>query len=141
MPAKLKFAILTSFLLSFVKDGETVETELRSHGPHGTMKIYPGGSVYVATMDLLLSLGGIVTLLRGVVFRIRASDGAVVAETKDKYRAPQYFKNNEAVRGNLCWEFVGDDTRTAIAAEAVKVFPELAERVEIAREELAKRAA
>ena len=143
MPAKVKIAILKSFLLSYVKDGETVEQEIRSYGPEGTMKIHPGGSVFLGVMDLLISSTLGVTLLRGVIFRIRASDGQVVAETKNDYRADPYFDktSGEAVQGKLCWEFIGDDTRFAIATEACKTFPALAKLVKIAREEIARRKA
>lgn len=141
MPAKVKFEILKRFVLSYLDDGKTVDKELTSRGPFGTMRIHDGGSVYLGTMDLLLSLGGIVTLVRGVVFRIRASDGEIVAETKDSYRAETWFKQNVAQTGKLCWEFVGDETRLAVAQEACKLFPELAKLVKIARTELQRRAA
>ena len=142
MAAKIKLAILKSFVLSFVKDTEEVEKEIRSSGPHGKMKIHDGGSVYLGTMDLLLSLGGIVTMVRGVILRIRASDGEVVAETKNSYRAESYFnRDNEEVAGQLCWEFIGDETRIAVAQEACKTFPALAKLVKTARKELERRAA
>jgi len=141
MSVKAKLAILKSFVVSFVRDGEEQEVEIRSHGPEGTMRIHPGGSVYLGTMDLLLSLAGIVTCVRGVVFRIRASDGEIVAETKNTYRAESYFVNDEAVEGNLCWEFLGDESRIAVAQEACKTFPALATLVKTARAELKRRAA
>jgi hypothetical protein len=144
MPAKLKSAlvVLKSFLISYVdRDGAEKEQEIKSHGPYGTMTFHPGGSVYLGTMDLVLSVAGCVTLLRGVILRIRASDGALVAETKDSQRAESRIVDNAEVRGNLCWELIGDESRIIVAAAAVAAIPALATRVKTAQKELARRAA
>jgi hypothetical protein len=141
-PKKNLITVLKSFVLSYVRDGEPVEQEILTRGPYGTMKIHDGGSVYLGTMDLVVSVAGLVQIVRGVILRIRASDGLLVAETKSAYRTESRFDNEgNEIKGHLVWEFLGDESRNLVAEAAAKCVPELATNIRNARAELKRRAA
>jgi hypothetical protein len=124
-------------------DGNPQTREFRTSGPNGAMKIHPGGSVFLGMLTLLVGIatphGEIIQTLNGICARIRV-DGEVVVEPT--LRAEEWFDDSgESRKGKLIFDLVGDESRVALAAAAVKGIPALAKRVKSARAALAKRAA
>jgi hypothetical protein len=124
-------------------EGNAQTRDFRTSGPNGAMKIHPGNSVFLGMLTLLVGiatpLGEIIVVLTGICARIRV-DGEVVVEPTA--RAEEWFDDNgESRKGKLIFDLVGDESRIALGACAVKGIPALAKRVKSARAALAKRAA
>jgi len=144
LSAKTAIRVLASHVVNYTDhEGNPQEKEFRTSGPNGAMKIHPGGSVFLGMLSLIVATptthGEIVSLYHGVCARIRV-DGEVVVEPT--LRGDEWFDDNgESRKGKLSFDLLGDESRIALAAVAVKGIPALAKRVKSARAALAKRAA
>lgn len=144
MSAKQTVKVIPSHTVTYTDpDGNPQTRVFQTSGPNGAMKIHPGQSVFLGMVTLVLSIatpfGEIIQVLSGLCARIRV-DGEVVLEPT--LRKEEWFDGEgNSHPGAYVFDFVGDESRIALAQIACKGIPALAKRVKSARAALLKRAA
>jgi hypothetical protein len=136
-----KIKVLKTHTVSYNdREGTPQTRDFSSTGPNGRMEIKAGGSAYLGKLTLVVALGSFVTIMQGLIARIRVDGTFVIEPTK---RDPDWFPPGEDVarRGAHIVDFLGDESRNELAVAAAKALPELAKRYKSASAELAKRAA